>query len=89
MVWQSGDPALTLFCRGCDAVAGAPCQRRQGGNERVCHQRDADALRLHLMAPCDALSWDRRHDKPAPLHDLPVPGSISVLSGAPASKFLD
>lgn len=89
MEWHAGDPALTLVCRGCGAPAGSPCQRAQGGNERVCHQRDADAQRLRVMAPCDGLSWDGRHDKPPLLHALPVPGSVPVLSGAPASRFPD
>ncbi|WP_148662521.1 hypothetical protein [Kozakia baliensis] len=89
MEWRSGDPALTLACRGCDAPAGAPCQRSQGGNERACHQRDADAQRLRLMAPCDGLSWDGRHDKPARLYPVPVTGAMPVLSGAPVSKFFD
>ena len=87
MEWSDGDPALSLACRGCGAKAGSPCQRPQGGNERVCFQRDRDALAERLMLPCDGLSWDGRHDKPLKLSLNPLPQAIPILSGAPESRF--
>ncbi|WP_264801949.1 hypothetical protein, partial [Acetobacter nitrogenifigens] len=84
--WDDGDPAYEVPCRGCGAETGSPCDRPGGGNERVCHQRDQDAIRAGLLAPCEGLSWDHRHDKPLPLFARPVPHGMRVMTGAPVSR---
>ncbi|MFT9159468.1 MAG: hypothetical protein ABF491_03820 [Acetobacter sp.] len=86
--WSDGDPAYGLSCRGCGAMAGQPCQRPEGGNERVCHQRDQDARRAGLLIRCDGLSWDGRHDKPLPLSASPLPRTRPVLTGSPVARDL-
>jgi len=65
--WPQGDPALGLDCPTCDAPAGSPCCRPRGGNQDVCIARDLQAVRLGLLRPCPALTWDGRHAKPLPL----------------------
>ncbi|MBB2157916.1 hypothetical protein HLH33_16680 [Gluconacetobacter diazotrophicus] len=84
-VWEDGDPAYRIACRGCDAAIGSPCRRPRGGNERVCHQRDTDALRQGLFEPCEGLSWDGRHDKPLPLYGGPVARACPVITGSPVN----
>jgi len=61
------DPALLLDCPRCQAPAGQPCQRRNGGNENACIARDVLAMRSGLLSQCSALTWDGRHAKPLPL----------------------
>ena len=80
--WAGGDPAYSLACRGCGAPAGAPCCRPEGGNERVCHQRDRDARTTGLLIACEGLSWDGRHDKPLPLSMIRRPDAAAVLTGS-------
>ncbi|WP_068173747.1 hypothetical protein [Neokomagataea thailandica] len=63
-VWEEGDPALRVPCRGCGAGPSEPCRRAKGGNERVCACRDEDAVRLGMLEPCEGLTWDGRHEKP-------------------------
>ena len=83
--FEEGDPAYRVACRGCAAPAGVPCRRPRGGNERVCHQRDTDAIGMGLLDPCDGLSWDGRHDKPLPLFAAPVANACRVVTGSPAN----
>ena len=85
--WLDGDPALSIECPGCCAEAGYPCQRPQGGNERVCFQRDRQAIRDGLLMPCEGLSWDGRHDKRLMMTLHPYPHAIPIMSGAPVSRF--
>ena len=61
------DPALTLACPRCLAVAGEPCRRPLGGNENACIARDLLAMQAGLLDRCEALTWDGRHRKPLPL----------------------
>jgi hypothetical protein len=84
--WPAGDPAYQMACRGCGALPGQPCCRPEGGNERVCFQRDQDARRAGLLIPCEGLSWDGRHDKPLRLSLSRSPDARAVLSGAPPAR---
>jgi len=61
------DPALSLACPRCRAVAGEPCHRPLGGNENACIARDVLAMQGGLLSRCEALTWDGRHSKPLPL----------------------
>jgi len=83
---MSGDPAYDVACRGCGARPGTPCRRAEGGNERVCFQRDRDALREGLLPPCTGLSWDGRHDKPLRLSAAPIAEATKIHTGAPVSR---
>lgn len=85
--FEEGDPAYRVVCRGCGAAAGAPCRRPRGGNERVCHQRDTDAIGMGLLDPCDGLSWDGRHDKPLPLYAVRVARACQVITGSPVTAY--
>ncbi len=67
------DPALTLDCPRCLAVAGEPCRRPLGGNENACIARDVLAMQGGLLSRCQALTWDGRHNKPLPLACMVVP----------------
>ncbi len=84
--WPDGDPAYQMVCRGCGAPPGRPCCRPEGGNERVCFQRDQDARRAGLLISCEGLSWDGRHDKPMKLSLSRSLGACAVLSGAPPAR---
>ncbi len=78
------DPALTLACPRCLAVAGEPCRRPHGGNENACIARDVLAMQGGLLSRCQALTWDGRHSKPLPLACKIVP-VFSIPGGqAPA-----
>ncbi|GCD54403.1 hypothetical protein [Acetobacter pasteurianus] len=59
----------------------------RGGNERVCFQRDRQAIRDGLLMPCEGLSWDGRHDKRLMMTLHPYPHAIPIMSGAPVSRF--
>jgi hypothetical protein len=61
------DPALSLACPRCLAVAGEPCRRPLGGNENACIARDVLAMQAGRLSRCQALTWDGRHSKPLPL----------------------
>lgn len=87
-VWEEGDPAYQIACRGCGAPKGMPCRRPAGGNERVCPERDIDTTRAGLLQRCDGLSWDGRHDKPLALRAQRLPRSLQVMSGSPVSRDL-
>ncbi|QDH26077.1 hypothetical protein D5366_11745 (plasmid) [Neokomagataea tanensis] len=89
-VWEEGDPALRVPCRGCGAGPSEPCRRSKGGNERVCACRDEDAVRLGMLEPCEGLTWDGRHEKPLRLRAEPVPSALmcrAVRTGAPISRW--
>ena len=88
--WEDGDPALTIDCISCGAHAHEPCRRRAGGNERVCVRRDEAAVQQGLLARCDRLTWDGRHEKPLTLRARPVDQALmcrSVRTGTPVSRY--
>lgn len=89
VTWLQGDPALSLDCRGCGALAGEPCQRWGGGNEHVCPQRDDDAVWIGKLRPCESLTWDGRHQKPLRFQATSVgDGTLTpIRTGSPVSRF--